>query len=268
MELITKSPGLQHVAEDIFNILEKKSLLDCRSVNRSWMAIIKKQTFCWKRGVNKLISENKEVELITDWIFGKLEQAVLNNEQNFNSWEMLVEEIKEHQTYGNFTNLLIKMFKLKTMSPMENVVELAAKGKFPNVINFILEHVEHGTIFLIHKLTPDSSSKRQTIPFVSEPLDNAKDELINRLVYFQMEYEVPKEEDLNKIFNTPFNSQETESDTLLRHISDMTILVVNLVVEFCKHLPVFRSLSKEDQIVILKECSSEVMMLKAARRFV
>ena len=86
MELVTKSPGLQHIAEDIFNILDKKSLLDCRLVNKSWMAIMKKQTFCWKRGVNKLISENKEVELITDWIFGKLEQAVLNNEQNFNSW--------------------------------------------------------------------------------------------------------------------------------------------------------------------------------------
>ena len=267
MELVTKSPGLQHIAEDIFNILDKKSLLDCRLVNKSWMAIMKKQTFLLKRGLTKLYLENKEVELIMDWIFGKLEQAVLNNEQNFNSWEMLVEEIEEHQTYDNFTNLLIKMFKLKTMSPMENVVELAAKGKFPNVINFILEHVELG-IFLIHKLTPDSSSKRQTIPFVSEPLDNAKDELIRRLVYFQMGYEVPREEDLNKIFNTPFNSQETESDTLLRHISDMTILVVNLIVDFCKHLPVFCSLSKEDQIVILKECSSEVMMLKAARRFV
>ena len=267
MELVTKSSGLQHIAEDIFKILDKKSLLDCRLVNRSWMAIMKKQTFLLKRGLTKLYSENKEVELIIDWIFGKLEQAVLNNEQNFNSWEMLVEEIEEHQTYDNFTNLLIKMFKLKSMSPMENVVELAAKGKFPNVINFILEHVELG-IFLIHKLTPDSSSKRQTIPFVSEPLDNAKDELIRRLVYFQMGYEVPREEDLNKIFNTPFNSQETESDTLLRHISDMTILVVNLIVEFCKHLPVFCSLSKEDQIVILKGCSSEVMMLKAARRFV
>ena len=264
MELVTKSPGLQHIAEDIFHILDKKCLLDCKLVNKSWMSIMNRQTFWLKRGLKKLISE---VELIIDLIFGKLEQAVLDNEQSFKSWEMLVEEIEEDQTYENFTNLLIKMFKLKTMSPMENVVELAAKGKFPNVINFILEHVELG-IFLIHKLTPDSSSKRQTIPFVSEPLDNAKDELIRRLVYFQMGYEVPREEDLNKIFNTPFNSQETESDTLLRHISDMTILVVNLIVEFCKHLPVFCSLSKEDQIVILKECSSEVMMLKAARRFV
>ena len=131
---------------------------------------------------------------------------------------MLVEKVIEDQNYDFADLLIFKNFSQKVqkfkMSPMEIVFELAEHGNCPNVINFILEHVEHGTIFLIHKLTPDSSSKRQTIPFVSEPLDNAKDELIRRLVYFQMGYEVPREEDLNKIFNTPINSQETESDTL------------------------------------------------------
>lgn len=47
----------------------------------------------------------------------------------------------------------------------------------------------------------------------------------------------------------------------------MTILTVNLIVEFCKHLPGFASLEKDDQVVILKGCSSEVMMLRAARRY-
>ena len=83
-----------------------------------------------------------------------------------------------------------------------------------------------------------------------------------------MEYEVPKQEDLSKIFNVPLHSQETESDTLFRHITDMTVLIVNLIEEFCKHLPGFNSLCKEDQKEILKECSSEVMMLRAARRYV
>ena len=65
-----------------------------------------RQTFWLKCGLKKLISE---VELIIDLIFGKLEQAVLDNEQSFKSWEMLG-EIEEDQTYENFTNLLIKMF--------------------------------------------------------------------------------------------------------------------------------------------------------------
>ena len=276
MELVTKSPGLQHIAEDIFHILDKKSLLDCKLANKSLMSIINRQTFCSKHWLKKSISENKEVELIIDCIFGKLELAVLNNEQNFKSWEMLVEKVIEDQNY-DFANLLIKnfsqkvqdfkMFTLKPMSPMEIVFELAEQGNFPNVINFILEHVEHG-IFLIHKLTSDSSPKRQTIPLISWPLDNVEEELINRLVYIQMEYEVPKQEDLNKIFNAPLHSQETESDTLFRHITEMTALIVNLIEEFCKHLPGFNSLCKEDQKEILKECSSEVMMLRAARRYV
>ena len=108
MELFTKSQGLQHIAEDIFHILDKKCLLDCKLVNKSWMSIMNRQTFWLKHGLKKLISE---VELIIDLIFGKLEQqAVLDNEQSFKSWEMLVEEIEEDQTYENFTNLLIKMF--------------------------------------------------------------------------------------------------------------------------------------------------------------
>ena len=106
MELFTKSQGLQHIAEDIFHILDKKCLLDCKLVNKSWMSIMNRQTFWLKRGLKKLISE---VELIIDLIFGKLEQAVLDNEQSFKSWEMLG-EIEEDQAYENFTNLLIKMF--------------------------------------------------------------------------------------------------------------------------------------------------------------
>ena len=62
-----------------------------------------KQTFWLKRGLKKLISENKEVELIIDCIFGKLELAVLKNKQNFKSWEMLVEEVIEDQNY-DFAN--------------------------------------------------------------------------------------------------------------------------------------------------------------------
>ena len=106
MELFTKSQGLQHIAEDIFHILDKKCLLDCKLVNKSWMSIMNRQTFWLKCGLKKLISE---VELIIDLIFGKLEQAVLDNEQSFKSWEMLG-EIEEDQAYENFTNLLIKMF--------------------------------------------------------------------------------------------------------------------------------------------------------------
>ena len=105
--------------------------------------------------------------------------------------------------------------------------------------------------------------------FVARPLKPEEEELINRLVYFQLEYEFPKEEDLKKVYHVPLlgaTGGDNESDSLFRHITEMTILTVNLIVEFCKHLPGFASLEKDDQVVILKGCSSEVMMLRAARR--
>lgn len=106
--------------------------------------------------------------------------------------------------------------------------------------------------------------------FVARPLKPEEEELINRLVYFQLEYEFPKEEDLKKVYHVPLLGAaggDSESDSLFRHITEMTILTVNLIVEFCKHLPGFASLEKDDQVVILKGCSSEVMMLRAARRY-
>jgi len=106
--------------------------------------------------------------------------------------------------------------------------------------------------------------------FVARPLKPEEEELINRLVYFQLEYEFPKEEDLKKVYHVPLLGAaggDNESDSLFRHITEMTILTVNLIVEFCKHLPGFASLEKDDQVVILKGCSSEVMMLRAARRY-
>nr|APG80611.1 ecdysone receptor [Paracyclopina nana] len=104
---------------------------------------------------------------------------------------------------------------------------------------------------------------------VVRPLKPEEEELINRLVYFQLQFEYPNEEDLKKVYHVPLHSQgaENEGDCLFRHITEMTILTVNLIVDFCKHLPGFASLEKDDQVVILKGCSSEVMMLRAARRY-
>ncbi|XP_014241437.1 ecdysone receptor isoform X2 [Cimex lectularius] len=92
-----------------------------------------------------------------------------------------------------------------------------------------------------------------------------QEELIHRLVYFQNEYEHPSDEDVRRI-NTP-NDEEEQSDLKFRHITQITILTVQLIVEFAKRLPGFDKLLREDQIALLKACSSEVMMLRMARRY-
>lgn len=48
-----------------------------------------------------------------------------------------------------------------------------------------------------------------------------------------------------------FDGEDT-SDMRFRHITEMTILTVQLIVEFSKQLPGFGTLQREDQITLLK----------------
>ena len=231
LDVFTKNPGFQYIAEDIFKILDIQTLTNTRLVNHSWRTILNKPIFLLK----KL----------------KLESPALT-------------------------------FNLKKMSPLDFIAQLAEKGKFTNMINYILGDVElhdgsmvkTGLLFYTYGAANDNYEpqlclKRWEKPCVSRQLTPNEEELINHLVYFQIEYEFPKEEDLKNIWlydKSPLDIGER--DSLFRHITEMTILTVNCIVEFCKHLTGFSSLDKEDQIVILKECSSEIMMLKAARRYI
>lgn len=51
------------------------------------------------------------------------------------------------------------------------------------------------------------------------------------------------------------------------HITELTILTIQLIVEFSKRIPGFLELSREDQIVLLKGSAIEVMLLRVALRY-
>ena len=109
-------------------------------------------------------------------------------------------------------------------------------------------------------------------PKVVVPLKPEEEELINRLVYFQDEFEQPSGEDLKRIDRSVEEESDDDSgdphaNWRLRHITETTILTVQLIVEFSKRLPGFQSLCRDDQVTLLKACSSEVMMLRGARRY-
>ena len=49
MDVITNSPGLRNIAENIFKYLDKKTILfSCRNVSRSWREIVDNRTFWMK----------------------------------------------------------------------------------------------------------------------------------------------------------------------------------------------------------------------------
>ncbi|CAH1709312.1 unnamed protein product [Aphis gossypii] len=109
-----------------------------------------------------------------------------------------------------------------------------------------------------------------TVPNV-KPLSSEQKELIHRLVYFQDQYEAPSEKDMKRLTinnqNMDEYDEEKQSDTTYRIITEMTILTVQLIVEFAKRLPGFDKLVREDQITLLKACSSEAMMFRVARKY-
>ena len=78
----------------------------------------------------------------------------------------------------------------------------------------------------------------------------------DRLVFFQEEFEHPTEDDLNRVYHVPLQddgatTSSDQSDHLFRHMTEMTILTVQLIVEFSKHLPGFQTLCRDDQVCII-----------------
>ena len=49
MDLITTTPGLIHIAEQIFSNLDRNDLLQCQEVNEYWASILRNPWFWYKR---------------------------------------------------------------------------------------------------------------------------------------------------------------------------------------------------------------------------
>ena len=49
MDMITKSPGLYHIAERIFMDLDQEKLLLCEEVNENWRTVLKNPWFWYKK---------------------------------------------------------------------------------------------------------------------------------------------------------------------------------------------------------------------------
>ncbi|XP_022110633.1 oxysterols receptor LXR-alpha-like isoform X2 [Acanthaster planci] len=109
----------------------------------------------------------------------------------------------------------------------------------------------------------------------SPMLTEEQREIIERLVTAHKDLEVPGPEDLKSL--TPWmeeqgkedGSDDGTEDIQLRfaHITELTILTIQLIVEFSKRIPDFLGLGREDQIVLLKGSAIEVMLLRTALRY-
>ena len=119
METIIKSPGLQHIFEDIFSILDVNNLMACRLVNSSWNNIQSQPMFWLKR--------------LDSW---NLLKDVKRN------WTILAQELHDDDNLvEEFVLVLIKIIHNgKPILPLEMFVKLQRSMKFPVLMKFILEH--------------------------------------------------------------------------------------------------------------------------------
>lgn len=103
MEKFTKIPGLQRISEDIFELLDKKSLMDCRLVNSSWKNVLERPIF-WLKKMN-------------------LENVPLDVQR---SWENLAQELEDDShPKKEFVLTLIKIYKrTERIAPIEIVSDL------------------------------------------------------------------------------------------------------------------------------------------------
>ena len=124
MEVITKTPGFQHLSEDILKLLDKKSLMDCRIVNSSWKTILDQPTFWLKK--MKMSDMPKLVQ---------------------NQWKMIASKLEDvddtiYPTH-KFVLAMIKICQSKRNFPLEIVMDLEEAGRDPyDLKKFILEHYD------------------------------------------------------------------------------------------------------------------------------
>ena len=152
---ITKIPGLQHVSEDIFKLLDKKSLTDCRLVNSSWKNVLDQPMFWLKKlklekiplDFQKSLKElAKQLDIdqtakaaAKDWL-QKFNLEILPLDFQ-NKWRGWAEELEDDKIPKTFMLVLMKICqKDQIKSALEIVVELQRAKKYPALINFILEH--------------------------------------------------------------------------------------------------------------------------------
>ena len=103
MDIITKSPGLHHILENIFMELNQKDLDNCQLVNKIWNSIITNKSLCWYERLLEKSSVLSEEDK-TKWkkLIGKLSKCDPNQieymksshfkDMHANGWRLTVAE--------------------------------------------------------------------------------------------------------------------------------------------------------------------------------
>ena len=157
MEAITKIPGLRHISEDIFKLLDRKSLMNCRSTNLSWKNVLEQSTFWlkkmkmegWKALAKQIVDQQLAKDFARDMvdIYERVE-GLRNLPSDVQSkWRALSQELENDHQAKEFVFILIKTYNnIAKLLPLEVVVCLKEANKYPDLMESIFEHEDFHTL--------------------------------------------------------------------------------------------------------------------------
>ena len=158
MDVITKVPGLQHISEDIFKLLDKKSLMNCRLTNSSWKNVSKMSIFWLKKmkmeGWTTLAKYIEDRQIAKDFTTGYLNVCSLIqtlgylNFEYFRSdiqsqWKVLLTKLENyHKQKDSLVLILIKIYNNRhIILPLELVLCLTEAYKYPELVEAMLMRI-------------------------------------------------------------------------------------------------------------------------------
>ena len=146
MDAITKNPGLQHISEDIFKLLDKKSLMNCRSTNSSWKNVLQQPIFWlqklemdgWKALSKNIQDQHIAQEFVRDLL--QLEKENIPPDVRY-KWRALLQNLENDNELKEFVLILIKIYYNRgRFLPLELVEHLMNANKYPDLVESILEN--------------------------------------------------------------------------------------------------------------------------------
>ena len=178
METITKIPGLQHISEDIFKLLDGNSLMNCRVTNSSWKNVLEQSIF-WLQKLRmegwKALAENIGDQKIAKYFVRDFVELVILSSSYLNSnywidrargsiieeyngrilymkeyrplsdiksmWIALLQELENDHQSKEFVLILIKIYNNRSkLLALGVVVPLININKYPDLVKSILEN--------------------------------------------------------------------------------------------------------------------------------
>ena len=179
METITKIPGLQHISEDIFKLLDGNSLMNCRVTNSSWKNVLEQSIF-WLQKLRmegwKALAENIGDQKIAKYFVRDFVELVIHPSSDYNlnyrmdlargtyteeyngrilymlkeyrplsdiksMWIALLQELENDHQSKEFVLILIKIYNNRSkLLALAVVVPLININKYPDLVKSILEN--------------------------------------------------------------------------------------------------------------------------------